>query len=387
MYTSPYNLNLQTENPVQFYDDLQKHSKTVVSEGVKRLSKYTEDFAEFIHNRSFKEYHSNEYLMELLMAGTFWNNYYQFLSINAIFYKPLFNKLYNWRKKFKSQKTRIDSYRGKLAYGLLAKERNYKIDIYKRFEFLNSWLCCTKEFNQELERLENWRIFLETKNVSYHEKFWSDITAFAKWFEENSELSLGKYTSNWEEFMMDSAGKFNLKEDYFFSTRKPNEYHLNMVAAEIMNQCLKPDFNSTKEKVLLLPKCMTKNNNCQAKMEDKQFICTNCSSDCNVSKLKNKMNKQEIMTVLIPHSSSFSEYLKPYKNSRETGLIGVACVLNLIAGAYEMQKLNIPSQCVFLDSCGCEKHWLSGNPTNINVNKLNNILLHEESRRKVNSTC
>jgi uncharacterized protein len=50
--------------------------------------------------------------------------------------------------------------------------------------------------------------------------------------------------------------------------------------------------------------------------------------------------------------------------------VGVACVLNLIQGGYEMQSLGIPSQCVFLNSCSCKQHWISGAPTQIDFSKL-----------------
>lgn len=387
MYSSPYNLNLNTENPTQFYDELNIFTDFVLNTGNKTLSEYIKDYESFIDSNSFPRFKSEEYLMELLMAGTFWNNYHNLFSIDSLFYRPVFNRLYAWRKQFKKAKSSLDNYRAILAYKYLAKKRNKDIPVYQRFEYMNSWLDCTKEFNQEYHRLENWREFIESKNIAYQEKFWKSIEAFSKWFAKEGEIYLGKYTQNWEDFMMDTAKMYQNKENYFFCTRKPNEYHLNMVAAEVMNRSLKPKFNNTKEKILLLPKCMAKSNNCQAKTKGKHLKCNHCTGECKVSDLTNQMNKKGIKTVLIPHSSSFSEYLKPWKDSKDTALIGVACTLNLITGGYEMQKLNIPSQCVFLDFCGCKKHWLSGNATNLNMEQLNKILVNEQSRQKVNSTC
>ena len=87
------------------------------------------------------------------------------------------------------------------------------------------------------------------------------------------------------------------------------------------------------------------------------------------------MSKQGITAYLIPHSSDFSRFLVKWKDNRDTSLIGVACVLNLIAGGYEMKRLNIPSQCVFLDYCGCKKHWdKDGIATSLNVNQVKRII-------------
>ncbi|HEY1406364.1 MAG TPA: DUF116 domain-containing protein, partial [Spirochaetota bacterium] len=78
---------------------------------------------------------------------------------------------------------------------------------------------------------------------------------------------------------------------------------------------------------------------------------------------------------LIPHSSDFSRFLIKWKNNQETGLVGVACVLNLLTGGYEMKRLGIVSQCVFLDFSGCRKHWdREGFPTELNINRLITIL-------------
>jgi hypothetical protein len=87
------------------------------------------------------------------------------------------------------------------------------------------------------------------------------------------------------------------------------------------------------------------------------------------------MKKQGITSYLIPHSSDFSKFLVKWKDCPDTSLIGVACVLNLISGGYEMKRLGISSQCVFLDYCGCKKHWdKEGFATSLNVNQLTKVV-------------
>ncbi len=40
-----------------------------------------------------------------------------------------------------------------------------------------------------------------------------------------------------------------------------------------------------------------------------------------------------------------------------------------------MRELNIPSQCVPLDFCGCKKHWHNeGIPTKLNLSRLLQII-------------
>jgi hypothetical protein len=114
---------------------------------------------------------------------------------------------------------------------------------------------------------------------------------------------------------------------------------------------------------------------CKAKSDGKELVCTACSAECNIGKVSSEMKEQGITSYLIPHSSEFSKFLAKWKDCPDTSLVGVACVLNLITGGYEMKRLGISSQCVFLDYCGCKKHWdKDGIATTLNVNQLKNIV-------------
>lgn len=366
----PYSLVSQTGNPLQFYDELSSFTNHVLGKGNQVFSEFIADFKVFSEAGKHKTYSSEECLMEILMLGVFVRNYSQYSGRRVQFYKPLFDYLYSMRKKYPSVKPMVDRLRGRLGTSLLLKERNTSEDCGMLIE----WLKCTHEFDQETERLQVWNEWLQRKETAFQEQFVEDVKDFAGWFVAEASEKLGKYTSDWKKFIAENAAIYPKREDHIFCTRKPDEYYLNMVAAEVMNRSLRRDFVKTSEKILLLPTCMAKRTACAATMENEQLVCRNCSADCNVSKLKQKMELRQVKTVLIPHSSGFSKYLEPWKNSETTALIGVACVLNLLTGGYEMQKMNIPSQCIFLDSCGCKKHWLSGKPTSINEKQLDRLL-------------
>jgi uncharacterized protein len=87
------------------------------------------------------------------------------------------------------------------------------------------------------------------------------------------------------------------------------------------------------------------------------------------------MKKHKVKCYLIPHSSDFSRFLKKWENNTDTALVGVTCILNLLTGGYEMKRLNIASQCVFLDYCGCKKHWDNDErPTTLNLQELIDVI-------------
>jgi len=223
--------------------------------------------------------------------------------------------------------------------------------------------------------MNSWVNFLYFNVKRNSVDFLTEASEFASWFDEYAKKHLGNYTENVSSFVNNNEKHYRGREDQFFCSRTQVEYHMNMVGAQIMNDSLQNDFLQTDNKILLLPTCMVSNSNCKAITRGNAIICQHCTPDCNISKTSNEMKKVGVETVLIKHSSDFSKWLKPWANQKTTGLIGTACVLNLLGGGYEMKQLGIPSQCVFLDYCGCKKHWdKSGVSTQINISRAKQLV-------------
>jgi hypothetical protein len=60
---------------------------------------------------------------------------------------------------------------------------------------------------------------------------------------------------------------------------------------------------------------------------------------------------------LVPHATGFSRWLARWQREPDTGVVAVACLMNILPGGYEMRARRIGSQCVPLDFPGCKKHW------------------------------
>ena len=63
--------------------------------------------------------------------------------------------------------------------------------------------------------------------------------------------------------------------------------------------------------------------------------------------------------------------------NKNIGIIGIACIPNLISGGFKALRLGFIPQCVVLDYCGCSNHWLyKKHMTKINENRLLYIILN-----------
>jgi hypothetical protein len=371
---SPYNLKRFNNNSDVFYEQLEVFTGCVLKNG--KLIFFNK--REFVFSQCPEENDSEEdILLDILITGTLWNEYKSLISHSRNAKKNILKFLFKLRKRTTNLKHGIDTIRGYLTSRWIKDDNsgNFKpsaINLKKLADTLYS----TGEYEEESKRITKLCSSIEKLGDEKQKIFFEKFTDFNSWFKTSSVSNLGFYTENVNQFLKTHPENYKNREDYFFCGKKEVEYHLNMVGASIMNRNLKDDFNKTEEKILMLPTCLCKNENCKAFFDGNNLKCAHCSPECNVNKISAEMDKKGIKTILIKHSSDLQDTLNPWANQSKTGVIGTACVLNLLQGGFGMKKLSIPSQCVYLDYCGCKNHWNKrGIPTNLNTNRVTQLAL------------
>lgn len=378
----PYNLKGIGNTSDDFYIRLERFSEEVASKGLQQ-------FGEFIDRKQESDKQNNKQaqtreddLLDILLSGVLWNEYNGKWGNAIELQHAVLNNLYKLRKKYPKSKDRIDKLRGKLATQWLDNKSKRNIaTTLQNFSKLVLWLNATGDFREEALRIKEVTILLATFTPEHQKELLGQITLFATWFSKAASQNLNEYTSGTDYFLDQQHQKYRGREDYFFCGRKESEYHLNMVGAALMNRSLRKEFSEAEKQILLLPTCMSASKNCAATQVGHTLKCCHCTPECNISATSIEMEKLGVETVLIKHSSDFSKWLLPWANQKKTALIGTACVLNLLQGGFEMKRLGIPSQCIFLDYCGCQKHWKEvGIPTEINVNQASKLIGNNKTK-------
>jgi uncharacterized protein len=146
-----------------------------------------------------------------------------------------------------------------------------------------------------------------------------------------------------------------------------------------MNLTFRSEFEKRPHKAVLIPGCMRyhQDNKCQAIEENLGLKCSMCQNKCPAALITKKGLEKNFEVYLISHeSSAFSQSTTEDRN--ELGIVGVACVSNLISGGWKSDSMGIPAQCVVLNYVGCQNHWHEeGFPTEINHSELEKILICE----------
>lgn len=386
METITYSLKGNQKNSDNYYKEIKSFTDDVLNEFEGFGTQVVLDFMSYVEETNMdKISRYNECIFEFLMLGVFWRVYSARADNLDKNPQKILENLVKERNQNEPAKETIDIIRGMIMKPFLLSENSDSPDLNVfNFKKLLSYLKATGDFNQELKRLKIWKDFLEIKAPEIASEYLANAFLFADWFEYKSKLVLGQYTANVNKFLAEKYHEHLFQEDVIFCGRREVEYHLNMVGAEIMNRSFRKEFEKRPRKALILPGCMkfSAEEKCRAQDTNLGLKCTGCSKSCNVNKLTKMGDEYGFEVYIVSHeSSAFSKSTKEDRN--ELGIIGVACVSNLIAGGWKAVSLGIPAQCVLLDYSSCKNHWdEEGFPTSINLNQLMNLLSMEKSEIK-----
>lgn len=373
-----YSLNRYCDDSDQYYSKISSFSIDVATKIDSVAFEYINNFLDYFKTISNGQIMPRSiYEFEFLMIGVLWNTYIDKALHLSNFTGKILSKLVSLRTR-KGFKSIVDFIRGILGEALSCKKkikgsaRSYSLDNYN---LLIKWLKASGEFEMEAERLQEWKTFLKTLKAEEVKKLLQDSSQLGVWFKGKSKDTLGLYTSKVASFIEKNEPKMKWSEHKVFCTRREVEYHLNMVGAEIMNCAFREEFLLSKEKRVVLPICMRAkpNKTCESVKTHQGYSCMSCSEKCLVNHITTLGKENNFKVYIIPHASS--AFSKMNDDKDEVGIVGIACVLNLISGGYKAKSLGFHPQCVILDYCGCKKHWHDeGIVTRINTDILLEIL-------------
>ncbi|MGE5465392.1 MAG: DUF116 domain-containing protein [Betaproteobacteria bacterium] len=375
-----YSLKNGQRTSDQFYRDVTTFTDRVIA-GATVLHPVVERYQAYLKASGKEAVRSrDEYLFELALLGTLWRTYADDAHEVSGGWTWIMAGLAWLRQRGGVVKEVADRARGIMATLFLSPvDREWTPrPTQDHLNKLLNWMAATGDYVQETRRLGQWRDYwadLSSEEVA------ADLTAaigFAGWFEEHSRAALGKYTTNVDRFLREQQPGHRWKEDVIFSARRRVEYHLNMVGAEIMNRAFRADFLNAKNKAVVLPACMRyyPKPQCKARSNGVSCECAECASQCRVNQLVKMGRKFGFSVHLVPHESSVLSNKGGKKLfGDDVGILGIACVSNLISGGWKVKSFGIAPQCVLLDHCGCRKHWHEqGIATDINMGRLMEIL-------------
>ena len=346
-----YNLKGKGINSNAYYEKLK-----VVSKRIKNLlfdygKIQLEEFMIYVVKNNIEDLRTkDEYAIEFLMIGAMLKDYRKYIKKINKGTLRLF-KVLNKLREGKSLNRNVDKIRGYLISNILMKEvsENYDYDI----NILINWMEASGDFKEEVYRMKVWGDFLKVKDEEYKKKFFKQSLSIAESMCNICDGTIGLYIKQLDIFLKKAKHKYKNREDLIYCTKGKVQYYFNMVSAQIMNEVYSEQFLQCKDKKIFAPGCKK------------------CSINCNINNLNNLMENRYIDVCIIPHETIINKI--DVKDKNKIGIIGIACIPNLMSGGWKALRLGFIPQCVLLDYSGCGKHWLDKEK----ITEINEIYLEK----------
>jgi uncharacterized protein len=153
------------------------------------------------------------------------------------------------------------------------------------------------------------------------------------------------------------------------------QYHLFMLEAELTNRMNKQAFLESEYKMALLPYCLHDlKKECKSSSDGTEYVCRSCSSECYINLITRNLKVYDVKGYLWMASKLKTLFGSLAKDYKTIGVIGIACIPELVNGMRACAKYNIPAIGIPLDANRCIRWMGSFHENSVNLEQLKKLL-------------
>jgi hypothetical protein len=141
-------------------------------------------------------------------------------------------------------------------------------------------------------------------------------------------------------------------------TMSEEQYHLAMIEIELINRMYAAKFRSCKRKYAFLPHCFRDlSAECRSAQRDIDYVCKGCSEDCNLNHTSKTLRLHGVKPYIWMTANLGSLFRKVKKEGDSLGVLGIACIPELVRGMRLCLKYDVPVVGIPLDANRCARWW------------------------------
>jgi hypothetical protein len=153
------------------------------------------------------------------------------------------------------------------------------------------------------------------------------------------------------------------------------QYHLAMIEIELVNRIHAEKFRSSATKYAFLPHCLRDlKADCRSAQRDLDYVCKGCSDDCSINRVSKSLRRHGVKPYIWMTADLKSLFRGVDKKGGSLGVVGIACVPELMRGMRLCMKHNIPVVGVPLDANRCGRWWGEFFWNTVNVPQLERLI-------------
>ena len=154
------------------------------------------------------------------------------------------------------------------------------------------------------------------------------------------------------------------------------QYHLAMLEIELMNRAFGPDFRKAKRRLAFLPHCLRDlEAHCRAAVTEIDHVCRGCSERCYVNHVSALLRQHRIEPYIWMQANLKRLFRRLRSAEGGLGVMGIACVPELVRGMRMCVKLGIPVVGVPLNANRCSRWMGAMQPTSVEMTAIQRFLI------------
>ncbi len=206
--------------------------------------------------------------------------------------------------------------------------------------------------------LEHYDINEIKKQIDNHKPIKEYIAEFFVEYYKESGMNIHNHLSEYTKEVKNHLHNLSILSFDRTIRTKEESYHFYMLEYEITNRINKENFNKSNYKIALLPHCLRDlNKDCRAESDGIDQICRGCSKHCFINFASSVLKEKNITPYIwieINLKNLFKLLIKKYGS---IGVLGIACIPELINGMRSCIKKGIPVVGIPLNANRC-KRWM-----------------------------
>lgn len=191
--------------------------------------------------------------------------------------------------------------------------------------------------------------------------------------------SLQTYTQKTEDHLKELSWLRKFRDRTIATTRA--QYHLYMLEIELTNRLNAAAFLQASRKLALLPHCIRDfTTTCKAEPDEIDYRCRHCSKKCYENHVSLLLEKYGIVPYIWMSANIRKTFKKAGLNLKSSGILGIACIPELVAGMRKCSKYGIPVVGIPLDANRCIRWMGAFHENSVNLSMLEKLISKEIAR-------
>lgn len=153
------------------------------------------------------------------------------------------------------------------------------------------------------------------------------------------------------------------------------QYHLAMLEIELVNRAFGERFRTARRKLAFLPHCLRDlTADCKAAPRGIEYACRGCSACCNVNAVSALLRRNGIEPYIWMQANLKKLFHELKDDEGGLGVLGIACVPELVRGMRMCHRLDVPVVGVPLNANRCARWMGTFHPTSTDLEEVFRIV-------------